>query len=184
MSVESPGVDGGQPCFADRPRRTDHRAPAAGGPRAPRDPGRAGERDRGGREGPADEQWPAELASVEIVLVEQEDALVAAVALERSAGQDPDRDDATLSADRRRHPERGCRLGEARGQPLLEPERWVDPNEIAAELVGRIAQDRVQERVDRSDRRAAGGAVEDALEIAIGQERLDFRTLTFEQGHL
>src|SRR5258706_14106993 len=107
MSVQPPSVDGGQPRLADRARGADHRAPAAGRPRAPRDPGRAGERDRGGREGPTDQQRPAELATIELAIVEQGGARAAIIALERSSAQDPDRDEATLGADAGRQPDPG-----------------------------------------------------------------------------
>src|SRR5258705_72232 len=53
MSVESPSVDGGQPCFADPARRTDHRAPPAGRAPAPRGPPPPPEGERRRPHGPA-----------------------------------------------------------------------------------------------------------------------------------
>ena len=91
----------------------------------------------------------------------------------------PERHDPALGPGGRREAHRDRRLGEPRREPLLEPERRVDADEVAAEAVGgaRAAGSSAPAPASRSPRAAASrtGARQERVEIEVGQQGLGAR---------
>ena len=130
----------------------DHRAGAAAGRAAAPGHvrGRAGDRDRGGRQRAADQQRAGQLAALVVGVGQRIEAVGRAARVARAAARNvttPPPAPAPTAAGRRIG---GGRLGEADREPLLEPERRMDADQVAAEPVGRPAERRIEVGVGRA----------------------------------
>ena len=178
-------LDRHQSSLADRMRgatRVRHGRPGRRGPSgSPARPGRArrqatirgaGQRDRGGRQRAADQQRARQLAALVGRVVRRPSgskSSLAPVAGARNGIGD------ALAADRGRRIRRvGRGLGEPGREALLEAERRVDADEVAA-AAGRTRRGASGSRAASAGPEVASPVArgEERLEVAIGQERLD-----------
>ena len=87
-----------------------------------------------------------------------------------------ERDDRALAAGRGRQAHRGRGLGEAQGEPLLEPERRVERGQVARQPGRGEPRPRIEaarSSAERRGRRVVEPEAQQRVEVAVGQQRLD-----------